>query len=146
MTDDRVRVALEALLSTAKLVKAETGEAVLMALRDDIQWAEAALATASPIEPLVCPHCKREVKHWNAAAPATLPEEPREPLRESDMTEVGGLFGIRLRKGDSSSGVLAELYTEDDTFFGFVEDFDALWLGDLAGVAKRAAERQKGEG
>lgn len=59
------------------------------------------------------------------------------------VTIEGAQFKIVLVEGrlgvSSSSGTLARVWSEDDTnWFPMGDDFDALWLGELASLAKEA--------
>ena len=67
-------------------------------------------------------------------------------VRESELDVAGAQFGIAfVDRGPNDHHQIAELYSEDDTSWGFVHDFSHLWLGDLRQVCDDALDRLKGE-
>ncbi len=79
------------------------------------------------------------------AHPEDAPGGPK-CVRESELDVAGAQFGIAfVDRGPNDHHQIAELYSEDDTSWGFVHDFSHLWLGDLRQVCDDALDRLKGE-
>lgn len=68
----------------------------------------------------------------------------QEPLRESDMNYIVGVFGLRFTEGCSTGCV--ELYIEDDGWYHFKCCFDRLWLFSLEKVVQQALKTTDGGG